>query len=150
MGSGFLAKLFRYACLAVIAAAAAFLAAFYTANPASAQGGDPNARSLKNWDSDNLRFPGFTSASFRIPSHSYGTAASPRYSHAACGHGGIADGYYQTRSDVNDFPVASYGSESEAGTVAAERPDRQGGRPFRVPGRGRGTQQPRGESERFG
>ena len=122
MGSGFFAKLFRFACLAAIAAAAAFLAAIALSNPAAADpgGNDLNGDTLKNWDSDNLRFPGYTSASFRIPSHSYGTASSPRYSHAACGHGGIADGYYQTRpGDVNDFPVADYGSESEAGTVAA-------------------------------
>lgn len=55
MGSGVFSKVFRYACLAAIALAAAFLAAVYTTNPASAKEGDDNADSLKNWDSDNLR-----------------------------------------------------------------------------------------------
>ena len=112
MGSGFFAKLFRFACLAAIAAAAAFLAAVALSNPAAADpgGGNGNVVALKNWDSDNLRFPGYTSASFRIPSHSYRTGTTPRYSHDACQPGGTADGFYQTRSDVNDFPVLQYSS----------------------------------------
>ena len=127
MGSGFFAKLFRFACLAAIAAVAAFLAAVYTANPASADpgGGNGNVAALKNWDSDNLRFPGYTFASFRIPSHSYGTATTPRYSHAACGHGGVADGYYQTKSGpsgVNDFPVREYKNGTFAEKTSSSLP----------------------------
>ena len=46
--------------------------------------------------------------------------------HQGC-QSAVADAFFQTGGDtgaVNDFPVASYGSESEAGTVATERPDR--------------------------
>ena len=74
MGSGVFSKFFRYACLTAIALAAAFLAAVYTASPAAADShadGDANGDSLKNWDSDNLRYGSYTSASFRIPSHNY-------------------------------------------------------------------------------
>ena len=63
---------------------------------------------MKNWDTDNLRFGSYTSASFRVPSHDYGRNAD-RYSHDACDRGGVADGFYQTKVDVNDFPVLDYG-----------------------------------------
>ena len=48
----------------------------------------------------------------------------------------VADAFFQTGGTtgaVNDFPVMEYGSESEAASVSAERSDRQGGRPFRLP-----------------
>ena len=109
MGNFGLYRLLRCVLLGAASLAAAFVAAVILAAPAAAnQEGSGNDPSEKNWDSDNLRFGGYSSASFRIPSHSYGTATAPRYSHAACGHGGIADGFYQTRSDVNDFPVLQY------------------------------------------
>ena len=108
MGNFGLSGLLRCVLLGAASLAAAFLAAVILAAPAAARPGSDNAVALKNWDSDNLRFGSYSSASFRIPSHSYGTATAPRYSHAACGHGGIADGFYQTRHDVNDFPVLQY------------------------------------------
>ena len=83
-------KFFAFALLgaATAIAAIAVLSAPAVADPSGGDGGDVTE---KNWDSDNLRFGGYTSASFRIPSHSYGTSATPRYSHAACGYGGAAD-----------------------------------------------------------
>ena len=94
--------------LAAVGLAAAVVATIALATPASASpGSGGGGDTLKNWDTDNLRFPGYTSASFRIPSHDYGRNAD-RYSHEACGRGGVADGFYQTKADVNDFPVLDY------------------------------------------
>ena len=48
-------------------------------------------------------------------------ATASRLQHAGC-QSAVADAFFQTGGDtgaVNDFPVADYGSESEAGTVAA-------------------------------
>ena len=48
-------------------------------------------------------------------------ADASKLQHAGC-QSAVADAFFQTGGDtgaVNDFPVASYGSESEAGTVAA-------------------------------
>ena len=45
----------------------------------------------------------------------------------------VADAFFQTGGDtgaVNDFPVASYGSESEAASVSAERSDRRAEDPY--------------------
>ena len=48
-------------------------------------------------------------------------ATASRLQHAGC-QSAVADAFFQTGGDtgaVNDFPVPDYGSESEAGTVAA-------------------------------
>ena len=48
-------------------------------------------------------------------------ASASRLQHAGC-QSAVADAFFQTGGDtgaVNDFPVADYGSESEAGSVAA-------------------------------
>ena len=48
-------------------------------------------------------------------------ATASRLQHAGC-QSAVADAFFQTGGNtgaVNDFPVADYGSESEAGTVAA-------------------------------
>ena len=119
---------FKHACLAgLVFFAAVIAAAAVLSSPAAAteydgNQGKTNADALKNWDSDNLRFSGYTSASFRIPSHSYGTSTTARYSHAACGYGGIADGYYQTRTDVNDFPVLDYSTNDFKAWTASDLP----------------------------
>ena len=113
-------KITKFFAVALLGTAATIAAVAVLSTPAAATGhdsrqGDGGGRTEKNWDSDNLRFGSYTSASFRIPSHSYGTATTARYSHAACGYGGIADGYYQTKSGpsgVNDFPVLQYTSGS--------------------------------------
>jgi len=113
MGKPCFSKAVKFFVIALLGVATAVAAIAVLSSPAAAQGGGGNRPDLKNWDSDNLRFSVYTSASFRIPSHSYGTATTPRYSHAACGYGGIADGYYQTKSGpsgVNDFPVLQYTS----------------------------------------
>ena len=70
MGSGVFPKVFRYACLAAIALAAAFLAAIYTANPAAAKDGERD-RGLKEWDTDNLAASGRSAKNYRIPFHDY-------------------------------------------------------------------------------
>ena len=119
---------FKHACLAgLVFFAAVIAAAAVLSSPAAAteydgNQGNTNDAALKNWDSDNLRFSGYTSASFRIPSHSYGTSTTARYSHAACGYGGIADGYYQTRTDVNDFPVLDYSTNDFKAWTASDLP----------------------------
>ena len=111
MGKPCFSKVFRYVGIAAAGSAVAIAIAIFLANPVAAHsheddgGGQPTE---KNWDTDNLRFPGYTAANFRIPSHSYSA-----YSHEACSQGGIADGFYQTRTDVNDFPVLTYDSDPE-------------------------------------
>ena len=127
MGKVCFSKILRYTCLAAIAVAAAFLAAITFANPASADPNDGggNLDGLKSWDTDNLsRWVGYYQSvgpkNYRIPYHDY-SGYSSSGSHAAC-RSRVADAFFQTGGDtgaVNDFHVASYGSESEAGTVAA-------------------------------
>ena len=109
MGKPCFSKLTKFFAFALLGTATAIAAIAVLSSPAAAQnpggGGDV---SLKNWDTDNLRFGSYTSASFRVPSHDYGRNAD-RYSHDACDRGGVADGFYQTKVDVNDFPVLDYG-----------------------------------------
>ena len=119
MGSCSLAKLLRLACLAAIASAAAFLAAIALAAPAAADNhidGGGNDTTVKPWDTDNLRYRGYSARNFRIPFHEYAGYAAftdnttfQSGAREAC-QSAIADGFFQTGGSVgakNDFPVLS-------------------------------------------
>lgn len=68
MGNFGFSKLFRRALLAAVALAAGFLAVAAAANPAAAQDGNGgNGNEQRLWDTDNLKFPGYTAKSFAIP-----------------------------------------------------------------------------------
>ena len=110
MGKPCLSKAVKFFALALLVTASAIAAVAVLSSPATAKetAGGGGGRTEKNWDTDNLRFGSYTSASFRVPSHDYGRNAD-RYSHDACDRGGVADGFYQTKVDVNDFPVLDYG-----------------------------------------
>ena len=125
MGFSYFAKIFRYACLAAIALAAAFLVAITFTNPAAAKGGDGNGDTTKPWDTDNLVYTqgtaSYSAENFRVPFHQYGgysttSGASPS-AREACAPGGIADAFFQTDSGRgrNDFPVLK-----QTGTTWAE------------------------------
>ena len=114
MGKPCFSKAVKFFAFALLGAATAIAAVTVLSTPAGATGHDSRqggggGRTEKNWDTDNLRFGSYTSASFRVPSHDYGRLAD-RYSHDACDRGGVADGFYQTKADVNDFPVLDYGT----------------------------------------
>ena len=111
MGKPCLSKAVKFFALALLVTASAIAAVAVLSSPATAKetAGGGGGRTEKNWDTDNLRFGSYTSASFRVPSHDYGRNAD-RYSHDACDRGGVADGFYQTKVDVNDFPVLDYGT----------------------------------------
>ena len=121
MRSGFVSELLRLACLAAIAAAAAFLAAIALASPAAADpnsGGNGNRQTEKPWDTDNLRYSTYSARNFRVPFHEYAGYASFSFTEnttfqararEAC-QSAIADGFFQTGGSVgakNDFPVLS-------------------------------------------
>ena len=99
------AKILKYACLAAIALAVAFLAAIVLSNPAAADpngGGGGGFGGKYPWDTDNLRYRSYTAASFNIPFHKY------RYSGVEACQSNVADGFFQTdNAVVNDFPSLS-------------------------------------------
>ena len=123
MGKPCFFRIIKFFAIALLGAAAAIAAIAVLSSPAAAVPGGGGGRTEKSWDTDNLRFGSYSSASFRVPSHDYGRNAD-RYSHDACGRGGVADGFYQTRSDVNDFPVLVHkdGSYSEKAWGSSDLP----------------------------
>ena len=115
------AKILRYACLAVIAVAAAFLAVVISANPAADQDGGGGRIEVRKWDTDNLKIGAtYTARSFaiphywdnnpsstRIPGHvQYGDTSVPYANLSHCQRG-VMDGFFQNQATQprNDLPV---------------------------------------------
>ena len=74
MGKPYFSKVFRYVGIATIGLVVAITTAFFLANPVSAHsheegGGNPD--SAYSWDTDNLRFSGYSARNFRVPFHNY-------------------------------------------------------------------------------
>ena len=122
MGKPCFSKIIKFFAIALFAAATAIAAIAALSSPAAADShirGGGGGYPLKSWDTDNLSAGGVGPKNYQIPYHDY-SGYSSSGSHAAC-RSRVADAFFQTGGDtdaVNDFPVADYGSESEAGTVA--------------------------------
>lgn len=88
---------------------AAFLAAIALAAPAAADNhidGGGNDTTVKPWDTDNLRYRGYSARNFRIPFHEYAGYAAftdnttfQSRAREAC-QSAIADGFFQTGGSV--------------------------------------------------
>ena len=121
MGKPCFSKAVKFFAFALLGAATAIAAVAVLSTPAAAHnhgGGVKN--DLFAWDTDNLAGGGLSARNYRIPYHDY-SGYSSSGSHAAF-RSRVADAFFQTGGNtgaVNDFPVADYGSKSEAGTVAA-------------------------------
>ena len=73
MGKPCFSKIIKYASIALISSAVAIAAIIALSTPAAAHnhgGGNPD--SAYNWDTDNLRFSGYSARNFRVPFHNYG------------------------------------------------------------------------------
>ena len=80
MGKPCFSRIVKFFAIALLGVAAAIAVIAVLSSPAASSGhdghtGGGNRPDLKNWDSDNLRFGSYTSASFRVPSHDYGRLA---------------------------------------------------------------------------
>ena len=115
MGTPCYSGISKFFAIVLLGAAAAIAAIAVLSSPAAARtGGGGNAIDEHPWDTDNLVYTqgsnSYSAKNFRVPHHQYtGYATSTTASDAAkaaCGTGGVADGFFQTDSaGRNDFPV---------------------------------------------
>ena len=108
MGKPRFSKAVKFFALALLGMAAAIAAVAVLSSPAAAaEGGGGGGRTLKSWDTDNLRFGSYSARSFAIPhlNGPGGPGGDQRGSHEACGSG-VVDGFFQLDPDVrNDLPI---------------------------------------------
>ena len=101
MGKLCFSKLTKFFAFALLSAATAIAAVAVLSSSASARtpggGGDVTE---KSWDTDNLKYGGYSARSFAIPHMS----DSDRGSSDACAGGGVADAFFQNNSARNDMP----------------------------------------------
>ena len=119
MGKLRFSKLIKFFAIALLGTATAIAAIAVMSSPVTAQApGGGGGRTLKPWDTDNLRIGSTYSAkSFNIPFHKYGG-----YSGVSACQSSVADGFFQTdNSVVNDFPVlvSSGSGDSVTWSIAA-------------------------------
>ena len=91
--------------------AGAMAVALLLASPAAAQDDGGGDHDEHPWDTDNLRYGGYTARSFNVPFHEYGG-----YSETAC-QSGVADAFFQaggTVGAVNDFPYLDWDNDSDS------------------------------------
>ena len=108
-------KAFIAGCALATVAAGALAVALLLASPAAAVDlSDGDGRSLKPWDTDNLRYASgqYNAMSFNIPFHEYEYGG---YSGVAACQSGVADAFFQTGGTVgavNDFPYLDWDNDS--------------------------------------
>ena len=102
MGKPCFSKLTKFFAFALLGVATAIAAVAVLSSPASADpsGGGGGDSTLKSWDTDNLKYGGYSARSFAIPHMS----DSDRGSSGACAGGGVADAFFQNNSARNDMP----------------------------------------------
>ena len=100
MGKLRFSKIIKFVALALFGIAAAIAAIAVLSSPVTAHNhGGGGGRSLKSWDTDNLRYGRYNAKSFNVPFHEYGG-----YSGVAACQENVADGFFQS-GDGSDADV---------------------------------------------
>ena len=121
MGKLRFSKLTKFFAFALLGAAATIAAVAILSSPGTAQDGGGGDGDDYPWDTDNLRYRGYSARSFNVPFHKYGG-----YSGVAACQSGVADAFFQAGGSVgavNDFPYLDWVVDDAGNWSWAEQED---------------------------